>query len=85
MVHHNLKGKCEKQDSIASLFSRGPRNAQEEAILDEHIKVASKEIRDAWTDREREVRAVRAGTPIREEAQVPIVLTDFDMLGIDDG
>ena len=78
MVHHNLKN-----DPIALLFARGPRNAEEEAILDEHIKTASKKIRDAWTDREREVRAVRAGTPIREEAQIPIVQLDIDEVNHD--
>ena len=63
-------------DPIASLFARGPRNDKEEAILDEHIQIASKEIRDSWTDREREVRAVKAGSPIREEVQMDVVPLD---------
>lgn len=72
-------------DPIAALFARGPRNDKEEAILDEHIRVASKEIRDAWTDREREVRAVKAGSPIREEVQIPVVPLDGLTMWEDDG
>jgi len=39
-------------DQVSYLFARGPRNDAEEAILDDHIEMASKQIRDAWTDEE---------------------------------
>lgn len=65
---------------ISDLFSKGPRNDAEEAILDAHIKEASKQIRDAWTDEERELRASKAGSPIRQPAEVPIVEVDLNNL-----
>lgn len=67
-------------DQVSYLFSRGPRNNAEEAILDDHIEVASKQIRDAWTDDERELRAIRAGSPIREPAKVATSELDIDKL-----
>lgn len=67
-------------DHVSYLFARGPRNDAEEAILDDHIEMASKQIRDAWTDEERELRAMRAGSPLREPAKVPTCEIDIDKL-----
>ena len=64
-----------KNDLIAWLFAQSPRNDAEEAILDEHIRKESKRIRETWTDEVREQRAMRAGSPCREEARVPMVKT----------
>jgi hypothetical protein len=65
---------------ISDLFSKGPRNDAEEAILDAHIKEASKQIQDSWTEEERELRASKAGSPIRQPAEVPIVEVDLNNL-----
>jgi hypothetical protein len=62
-------------DIVAWLFAQSPRNDDEEAILDEHIRKECKRIREAWSDEVREQRANRAGSPCREEARVPIIKT----------
>ena len=54
-----------KFDEISFLFARGPRNNDEVAILDAHIQQAAKQIRDSWSDDEREARARKAGSPCR--------------------
>tara|TARA_R100001086_G_scaffold248981_2_gene187270 strand:+ start:3037 stop:3285 length:249 start_codon:yes stop_codon:yes gene_type:complete len=64
-----------QDDLIAWLFSQSPRNDAEEAILDEHIRKESERIREAWSEEVREQRAMRAGSPCREEARVPMVKT----------
>jgi hypothetical protein len=62
-----------RDDEIMYLFSNGPRSAEEIAILDEHIAKVSQEIKDKWTDRERETRAERASSPGRVPATTPVI------------
>jgi len=64
-----------RSDEIMYLFSNGPRSDEEIAILDEHIAKVSQEIKDNWTDRERETRAQRASSPCRVPATTPVVST----------
>ena len=66
-------GKVKKTDKIALLFAKGPRNQDEVDILTEHIQKESKLISDSWTDKERETRAKRAGTPVKVPYSVHMV------------
>mgnify|MGYP003648130754 CR=1 FL=1 len=78
-------GKVKKTDKIALLFAKGPRNQDEIDILTEHIQKESKLISDSWSDKEREVRAKRAGSPRREEYCLAPVSSSLPQLINDDG
>ena len=66
-----------RHDLIMRLFSAGPRNDEEIAILDQHIAVVSQQIQDAWSDKERETRAKRACSPVREPAVIPVISDSY--------
>tara|TARA_R110000824_G_scaffold146554_1_gene315385 strand:+ start:498 stop:746 length:249 start_codon:yes stop_codon:yes gene_type:complete len=66
-------GRLKSSDEIAHLFAKGPRNQDEVDILTEHIQREAKLISDAWTDKERETRAKRAGTPTPVPYSVQVV------------
>tara|TARA_R110000824_G_scaffold27179_1_gene92638 strand:- start:592 stop:843 length:252 start_codon:yes stop_codon:yes gene_type:complete len=78
-------GKVEKKGKIALLFSRGPRNQDEIDVLTEHIQKESKLISDSWTDKERETRAKRAGSPRREPYSVVSASSSLPQLIEDNG
>ena len=78
-------GKVKKTDRIALLFAKGPRNQDEIDILTEHIQKESKLISDSWSDKEREVRAKRAGSPRREPFSVVPTSSSLPQLIEDDG
>jgi len=78
-------GKVKKTDRIALLFAKGPRNQDEINLLTEHIQKESKLISDSWSDKEREVRAKRAGSPRRESFSVVSTTSPFPQLSEDDG
>ena len=82
-LRSSSKGK--KTDKIACLFSKGPRNQDEVDILTEHIQREAKLISDAWTDKERETRAKRAGSPRREEYSLVPISSSLPRLTKDDG
>jgi hypothetical protein len=59
------------KDRISWLFAKGPSNKAEVAELDVHIELEAKKINSNWTDEEREKRASRAGSPVRQSFSVP--------------
>jgi hypothetical protein len=77
-------GKVKKSDRIALLFAKGPRNQNEIDLLTEHIQKESKLISDSWTDKERETRAKRAGTPVKVPYTVHTVRTSQGTLLTDE-
>tara|TARA_R110002020_G_scaffold125704_1_gene283040 strand:- start:23 stop:274 length:252 start_codon:yes stop_codon:yes gene_type:complete len=78
-------GKVKKKGKIALLFSRGPRNQDEIDLLTEHIQRESKLISDSWSDKERETRAKRAGSPRREAFVLVPTSSSLPQLTEDDG
>lgn len=62
------------KDRISWLFAKGPSSKAEAEELDIHIEIEAKKIQDNWTDREREKRATKAGSPVRQSFEVPEVV-----------
>ena len=62
------------KDRISWLFAKGPSNKKEAEELDVHIEIEAKKIQDNWTDIEREKRATKAGSPVRQPFSVPEVV-----------
>jgi len=59
------------KDRISWLFAKGPSNKKEAEELDVHIEIEAKKIKENWTDEEREKRATKAGSPVRQSFVVP--------------